>query len=109
MPEKVARLFEDIKSMMKDASEWTRRKTTIPGIFVVRMPGTKLRVMLLFSPTDEAGNPRKRGGLFFADIDNVQPARHGFPDGRLDALISAVPSVNGPRSRAAQCQGGGSE
>jgi len=105
MPEKVARLFEDIKSMMKDASEWTRRKTTIPGIFVVRMPGTKLRVMLLFSPTDEAGNPRKRGGLFFADMDTVQQARRAFPDERLDALIAAVQQVNGPRSRDSQGEG----
>jgi hypothetical protein len=96
MSERVASLVEDIKSKMKGVEEWTRKKTSIPGIFLIRMPGKGLRVMLMFSPIDEVGNPRKRRGLFFSDAETLRQARRSFPDERLDALIAAVQQVNGP-------------
>lgn len=105
MSEKVARLVEEIKSMMEGATDWTRRKTTIPGIFLVRAPGKQLRVMLMFSPTDQAGNPRKRRGLFFSDLETVLEARRAFPDERLDALVAAVQKVNGPTAKSVGGEG----
>ncbi len=99
MPEKVDQLVENIQSMMKGAGDWERRKTSIPGMFIVRMPGKKLRVMLMFCPIDENGTPLKRKGLYFAEIDTVQQARRAFPDERLDALVAAVQQVNGPSSK----------
>ncbi len=95
MDDRTEKLAEDIKRTMKNAGDWERKRTSIPGIFIVRMPDKEFRVMLMFSPIDEAGNPRKRRGLFFGVMDTVEAARKAFPDERLDALVAAVQKING--------------
>ncbi len=99
MDDRTEKLVEDIKRIMKNAGDWERKRTSIPGIFLVRMPDKEFRVMLMFSPIDEAGNPRKRRGLFFGVMDTVEAARRAFPDERLDALVAAVQKINGSPGR----------
>ena len=94
MADKVAKLTEDLRKAMEHAEDWERRKTSIPGIFLVKMPDKDLRVMLMFNPPDDTGNPRKKKGLFFDDADTVEAAREAFPDERLDDLLAAVEKLN---------------
>jgi hypothetical protein len=94
MSEKSAELTNSIEKMLSHAAEWEKKKTSIPGIFLVRLPGDKLRVMLEFNPPDGAGNPSKRKGLYFGDRTTVEAARKAFPDPRLDDLIEAVEALS---------------
>jgi len=94
MANKPEMIAEGIKKTMEHAIDWEKRKTSIPGIFLVRMPDKRFRVMLSFNPLDPAGAPRKRKGWFFADMDTVRAARQVFPDKRLDMLVAAVEKVN---------------
>lgn len=95
MSEKAAELLASVEKTMSRASEWEKKKTSIPGIFLVRLPGPKLRVMLEFNPSDESGNPTKRRGLYFADAETLDAARKAFPDPRLEGLVAAVEALNG--------------
>jgi hypothetical protein len=94
MSEKAADLASSIEKSLSNAAEWEKKKTSIPGIFLVRLPGEKLRVMLEFNPPDESGGPSKRKGLYFGDRATVEAARTAFPDKRLDDLIAAVEKLS---------------
>ncbi len=100
MTEREDKIVEDIQGLAKSANDWQRIRTSIPGIFVVRLPGKAMRVMLMFSPVDESGNATKRRGFYFADMTAVQAARRAFPDERLEALVSAIQVINGPLRRS---------
>jgi len=104
MSEKAADLARSIEASLSNAAEWEKKKTSIPGIFLVRLPGEKLRVMLEFNPPDSAGNASKRKGLYFADRTTVEAARNAFPDPRLDDLVAAVErlSERAPASKGAK-------
>jgi len=103
MVDKVAKLAEDVRTRMENAGEWEKVPTSIPGIFMVHMPDKELRVMLMFNPTDDAGNPTKRKGFYFGDPGTVEAARKAFTDGRLDDLLAALSTVNGaPQRRPAE-------
>lgn len=108
MSEKASTLASSIEKTLSGAAEWEKKKTSIPGIFLVRLPGDALRVMLEFNPPDEAGNASKRKGLYFADRSTVEAARKAFPDPRLDDLIAAVEALSG-RAPAAKGKKGGDE
>ena len=94
MSEKAADLAASIEKSLAGAGEWEKKKTSIPGIFLVRLPGDKLRVMLEFNPPDASGGPSKRKGLYFGDRATVEAARKAFPDKRLDDLIAAVEKLS---------------
>lgn len=99
MPDKTAKMAEDLQKAMVHADDWEKRKTSIPGIFLVKMPDKELRVRLEFNPPDDAGNPTKRKGLYFDDAETVQAARKAFSDGRLEDLVTAVQKLNGTTKR----------
>ncbi len=101
MVDKVTKLAEGIRTRMESAAEWEKVPTSIPGIFMVRMPDKELRVMLMFNPTDEVGNPTKRKGFYFGETETVEATRKAFADERLGDLAAAVSRVGGaPRRRA---------
>ena len=103
MVERHAKIAENIRRTMEHAEDWEKKKTSIPGIFLVKMPDKQLRIMLVFNPPDAAGNPLKKKGLFFADMNTVASAREAFPDKRLDDLVAAVEKINvasGPKVSA---------
>ena len=102
MSEKAAELAKSIESTLSRAAEWEKKKTSIPGVFLVRLPGDKLRVILEFNPPDESGNPSKRKGLYFGDRATLEAARKAFPDPRMDDLVAAVESLS---ERAASPRG----
>jgi hypothetical protein len=104
MSEKAADLAASIQNALSAAADWEKKKTSIPGIFLVRLPGEKLRVMLEFNPPDDAGDPSKRKGLYFGDRSTLDSARKAFPDPRLDDLVEAVErlSAGAPAKRAAK-------
>lgn len=99
MDERVKKVELDIRKIMKNAREWEMKKTSIPGIFLVRLPSKEFRVKLVFNPIDEAGNPRKRKGFYFGDIETVKSARAAFLDDRLESLVTAIESITGETTK----------
>ena len=94
MANKSDQLAEKIKKAMEHADDWEKKKTSIPGIFLVRMPEKDLRVMLMFNPPDEDGNPTKKKGMYFADQETVEAGKLAFPDPNLPVLVDAVTKIN---------------
>ncbi len=95
MPKKVDKLVSDIKRLMEHAEDWEKKRTSIPGLWLVKMPDKSLRVMLMFNPPDMEGNPTRKKSWWFADSEIVGSVRTAFGDKRLDDVVAAVEKVNG--------------
>ena len=94
MPGKVEQVAANVKKAMEHTEDWEKRPTNIRGIYLVKMPDKGLKVMLMFNPPDENGNPRKKRGFYFDDIDTVRAAAKAFPDRNLETLVEAIAKVN---------------
>jgi len=93
--EKADKLAKEIIDKMNRAGDWDKKRTNIPSIYLVRVPDKKLRVKLLFLPTDDSGRPIKRKGYYFATLEDMRAARSAFTDEKLDSLLAAIERING--------------
>jgi len=105
MSERVAELAASLQKTMGGASEWEKKRTSVPGVFLVRLPGPKLRVMLEFNPPGADGAPTKRKGLYFGDARTLEAARKAFPDPRMDDLVAAVEALAEKAEAGAKAKG----
>lgn len=94
MAKKADEVASNIAKLLEHAEKWERKNTPIPGVYLVRLPGEELLVKLWFNPPDANGNPTKKKGLFFEDMDTVAAARAAFNHKKLDDLIAGVEIVN---------------
>jgi hypothetical protein len=87
-------LSEKLRESMLHAEDWEKRKTPIPGIFVVKVPDKTLRIKLEFNTPDPEGNPTKRRGMYFDDARTLEAAKLAFANPKLKELLDAVGSIN---------------
>jgi len=99
MVEKAERLAEEVRQTMEHATDWERRRTSIPGIYIVKPPDKAFRIMLEFNPPDDAGMPTKRKGLYFVNSRVVEAAKAAFTARGIDDLIAAVELINAKSGR----------
>jgi hypothetical protein len=61
----VVSLESRLADFLKSDKDWERKPTTVPGVFVLRMPpfkGIPARLAVELNPVDEAGRPTKKRG-----------------------------------------------
>ncbi|MGQ9515099.1 MAG: hypothetical protein ACUVTL_08660 [Thermoproteota archaeon] len=88
---------EKLRSFLKTASDWARLKTSIPGVFVLKLPpfrGSLARLAVELNPIDEAGNPKRRRGLILRNVEELTQYQQIFQTDRLEPLIKSLESVN---------------
>lgn len=99
MAPEVEELAKSIRAALDGQEAWSRLKTNIPGIFVVKIPDPKgFHASLMFNPPDEEGEPRKRKGLYFDDVGTVRAAKTAFGDEHLEMVVQAVRTANRPET-----------
>ncbi|MGA2664433.1 MAG: hypothetical protein ABSF83_05770 [Nitrososphaerales archaeon] len=99
---------ERLSSFLKTGSDWGRLKTTVPGIFVLKMPAYKAspaRLAIELNPTDASGTPTKKRGLVLRSLEELEEYRSIFQYERLLPLLTSVESVNPPRPKKAASSG----
>ena len=102
---------EKLLQFLKSGRDWERRATTVPGIFILRLPGDGRRPASLaveLNPVDEAGRPTKRRGLVLRSSEELKAFRELINNEKLEALMSRIDEVN-PRSVAAKRRTGAGE
>ena len=83
-----------IRLAIEGADDWEKFKTSIPGIYIVKVPDRFEKAMLMFNPPDSDGNPRKKKGFFFDDLETAFAGRDAFEHAGLEALVRAVNAFN---------------
>ncbi len=86
-----------LREHLKDAEDWGKMETPIPGVYVVKVPATKTRPALLFleiNPIKQDGKPIKRKGLFIGSFENLLLFSEALADDKVVQLIRTLEEIN---------------
>lgn len=93
---------EKLSSFLKTGKDWSRLGTTVPGVFVLKLPTYKsspTRLAVELNPVDEAGKPKKKRGLILRSSAELEEFKELFNYEKLSKLLGMIDSVN-PRIEA---------
>ena len=93
----MADIEAQLKSHLKNAADWEKMETPVPGVSVVKVPATKTRPSLLFleiNPLKEDGKPMKRKGLFVGSKEMLIKFGEALEDDKVFQLISELEKIN---------------
>lgn len=93
---------EKLSNFLKTGKDWSRLGTTVPGVFVLKLPTYKsspTRLAVELNPVDEAGKPKKKRGLILRSSAELEEFKELFNYEKLSKLLSMIDSVN-PRMEA---------
>ena len=89
-------LEDTLLNIAENGKDWQRVETSIPGLFLVRAPGTKTRdpsVMIELNPVGDDGKPIKRKGLFVRNMDLLVRFRELITNEKIDPLLEKIDAV----------------
>jgi predicted transcriptional regulator len=89
-------LDEQIDKVKKSSQPWERVKTSIEGVFIVKLPASKYRpeaICVELNPARD-GKPTKRRGLYILSKKSLQEMRHVLNDPKLDELLTTIDAKN---------------
>ncbi len=95
-----------LREFLREGKDWERLRTSVPGIFVLKLPsykGSPSRLAVELNPVDSRGTPKKRRGLVIRDKEEMEEFRRLISDERLGKLMEEIERVN-PKEK-----GGGEE
>ncbi len=95
-------LDEQIERVKKNARPWERIKTSVDGIFIIKLPGSKYRpesVGVELNPARES-KPTKRRGLYILSKRNLDDMRKILNHPKLDELMSVIDLKNPKQERS---------
>ncbi len=101
---------DKLASFLKTGSDWGRLKTSIPGIFVLKMPAYKsipARLAVELNPSDSTGSPTKKRGLVLRSKEELEQYRELFQFDKLLPLLEGVGKVNPQMKKPAAGKQGG--
>jgi len=90
-------LEEKLKSFLKTGSDWARLKTSVPGVFVLKLPpfrGSPARLAVELNPVDDSGNPTRRRGLILRNFEELSQYKQLFQTDKLEPLVKSVETAN---------------
>ena len=98
---------DKLSEFLKNGKDWSRLRTSVPGIFVLKLPayrGSPSRLAVEVNPVGEDGLPMKRRGLVIRDQSELREFVELLNEGRLQKLMEELERVN-PKGKVVQ--GGG--
>jgi len=88
---------EKLAEFLKTGKDWSRLRTTVPGVFVLKLPaykGSPSRLAVELNPVGEDGSPKKRRGLVLRSKAELEEFRELFQYEKLEKLMSILENVN---------------
>jgi len=88
---------EKLEEFLETGKDWAKVKTTVPGVFVMKMPGSKNREPSLsveVNPVDASGSPTKRRGLIIRSVDELLEFRNILGNDKVENLLEMLEDVN---------------
>ena len=88
-----------LADFLKSGRDWERKPTTVPGVFVLKMPpfrGSPARLAVELNPVDDLGRPTKKRGVLLRSSEELAEYKKLLEDGRLASLLKNV-GASSPR------------
>jgi hypothetical protein len=92
-----ASLEQKLREFMRSGEDWKRSRTSIPGVFVVKLPGRGSRgpeLALEINPVDSQGQPKKKRGYMVRGKADLEELTKIISNPRLTRLAEALEAVN---------------
>jgi len=89
-------LIENIRAFLENGEDWERKVTSIKGVSLLKLPGTKTRPAALaieINPLNEKGVPMKRKGVIVTGSNELRAFRDIFGNEKIDVLMEAVEEI----------------
>lgn len=99
---------DKLMSFLKTGSDWARLKTTLPGVFVLKLPAYKnspARLAVELNPVDDSGTPTKKRGLVLRSFSELEEYKALFQYDKLAPLLKSIDRVNPPLKKAVRAAG----
>jgi hypothetical protein len=88
---------EKLEEFLQTGKDWEKVKTSVPGVFVLKMPGSKNREPSLsveINPVDSSGSPTKRRGLIIRSVDELLEFKDIIGNDKVETLLEMLEDVN---------------
>lgn len=88
---------ERLIQFLKDGKDWEKKVTSIPGVFLLRMPTFKSRpasIVVEVNPVDTSGSPTKKRGIIIRSSSELEQIRNILTNAKLEQLAKSVGEVN---------------
>jgi len=95
-------LEEKLETFLKTGSDWARLKTSLSGVFVLKLPpfrGSPARLAVELNPVDDAGNPTRRRGLILRNEGDLIEYERISQSDKLKPLLASLRAVNPEEKR----------
>jgi hypothetical protein len=92
---------ERLIQFLNDGKDWEKKATSIPGVFLLRMPTFKSRppsIVVEVNPVDTSGSPTKKRGIIIRSSSELEQIRNILTNAKLEQLTKSVDEVN-PESK----------
>jgi len=90
-------LESKLADFLKSGRDWERKPTTVPGVFVLKMPpfrGTPARLAVELNPVDDLGRPTKKRGVLLRSSEELAEYKKLLEDGRVASLLKNVDALS---------------
>lgn len=88
---------DKLSSFLKTGPDWGRLKTSVAGIFILKMPAYKsspVRLAVELNPVDGSGSPTRKRGLILRSKDELEEYKAIFQFDKLTPLLEQVEKIN---------------
>jgi hypothetical protein len=88
---------EKLAEFLKTGKDWSRLRTSVQGLFVLKLPaykGSPSRLAVELNPVGEDGSPKKRRGLVLRSKAELEEYKELFQYDKLEKLIGILEAVN---------------
>lgn len=90
-----------LSEFLRNGKDWEKKATSIPGIFIMKMPAYKSppfvapsRLCVELNPVDAEGRPTKKRGILLKSISELNNYKSILNDEKLGNLITNIESIN---------------
>lgn len=88
---------ERLTRFLEDAKDWEKRATSIPGLFLLKLPGLKgnpSSIAIEINPVDASGLPTKKRGFVIRSAAELEWIRDILSNPKVVELAEKMDKVN---------------
>ncbi|MGA8842323.1 MAG: hypothetical protein WB511_01950 [Nitrososphaeraceae archaeon] len=88
---------ERLAQFLKDGKDWERKPTSMPGVFLLKMPAYKSRsasIAIEINPVDSSGAATKRRGIVIKSQSELDQICKMITNPKIIQLTSSIDEIN---------------
>jgi hypothetical protein len=86
-----------LEEFLDQGKVWERMETSIPGVFVLKLPpyrGRPSNLVVELNPVDNSMKPSKRRGLVLRTLEELDAFNELYQPERISNLLSILETIN---------------